>query len=75
METVGIVNLFAARLRVTMLVRGLEEMGESPGKAHCFTIPAYPSWYYYAGQGQGESCQEFSEQFSSRIVAQQTLTS
>lgn len=48
METVGVVNPFAAGLRNSMLIKGVGDVAEE--KAYCFTIPTYPSRYYYTGQ-------------------------
>ena len=44
-EAVCVVNLFAAGLREKTLVEGYTK-GRN---AYSFAIPAYPSWYDYAG--------------------------
>ena len=49
--------------------------GPEGQKAYSFAIPAYPSWYYDTGQGQGESCQGSCEWISPYLMAVSTLTS
>lgn len=46
-ETVGVVNPFAAGLREDISERALK--GGRWQTAYRFAIPTYPSWYYYAG--------------------------
>lgn len=55
MKAVGVVNPFAARL---MTVERQSSSYESCKLSYCFAIPAYPSWYYYAGQGHSASCSQ-----------------